>query len=392
MRREATRAKEHSLGKPRVWNYQELVQRHYRGRVLGWLAVAAFLILAFAVIRFVYLPDFARLRIASAKTETTAHQFLLSLAKDSPRSHLEIDPVLATGTIDMLNQVEAGKLDFAIVHGGFDMDHYQNIRQVGALSVGPVHLLVKKEHHTAVMQDLQNLRGRTINLGLGKHTVMYLLSQEILSFAGLAPKAYRPLVMTSEELASENDTARLPDAIFLSAMPPSDLVRRLVVTSGYRLVPLPFGDAFRLTALDHAQRPGQEGGIRKEHIVDATIPAYAYQESPAVPPQAITTLGLRVLLITNSRMDRAMVGRVLDLMIASRFAEAMQPTLDAGIVRQHAEVPWHPGALDYRRRDEPLITEERLGVLSNALQILVPAGGTILLAWGWLREPRPEPP
>jgi hypothetical protein len=64
----------------------------------------------------------------------------------------------------------------------------------------------------------------------------------------------------------------------------------------------------------------------------------------------------------------------------------MQPTLDAGIVRQHAEVPWHPGALEYRRRDEPLITGELIGVLSNAFQLLVPAGGAVLLLWGWLRN------
>jgi hypothetical protein len=89
-------------------------------------------------------------------------------------------------------------------------------------------------------------------------------------------------------------------------------------------------------------------------------------------------------LITNVRTERATVTKVLDLMIASRFAEAMQPSLDAGIVRQHAEVPWHPGALDYRSRDEPLITGEEIGLLSNALQIMLPAGGTVLLIWGWL--------
>jgi hypothetical protein len=230
------------------------------------------------------------------------------------------------------------------------------------------------------------LRGKTINLGGGTHTVMYRLSQEILAFVGLAREDYRPLVMSFDELASENEYTRLPDAVFISTMPPSELVHRLVVHFGYRLVPLPFGEAFRLTALERAGRPAHADGVRKEHIVDATIPAYAYEASPAVPSQAIATLGLRVLLITNSRTHRAMVTKVLDLMIASRFAEAMQPSLDAGIVHQHAEVPWHPGAIEYRRRDEPLITGERIGVLSNALQILLPASGAVLLLWGWLRN------
>ena len=189
-----------------------------------------------------------------------------------------------------------------------------------------------------------------------------------------------------EELVRENDPSRLPDVVFIATMPPSEVVRRLVVDFGYRLVPLPFGDAFRLTALHRGALPPLAEGIRKENIVDATIPAYAYKASPPVPPQNIPTLGLRVLLVTNSQTDRTTVTKVLDLMIASRFAEAMQPSLDAGIVRQHAEVPWHSGALDYRLRDEPLITGERLGVLSNALQILLPAGGTVLLCWGWLRN------
>jgi TRAP-type uncharacterized transport system substrate-binding protein len=371
---------------PRVWNYQELLQRRHRGRLLGWLALAAFVLLTLVIARILYLPGPVRVTVASGKTEGTIHQFLLSIAQVAARNQLDIEPVISSGTIDMLDQVESGKIDFAIVHGGSDMDHYHNVRQVGALSVGAIHLLVKKEHHGAVLEDLQNLRGKSINLGLGKHTVMYPLSQEILSFVGLMPGTYRPLVMSFEELSSENQRERLPDAIFISAMPPSELVRRLVVHFDYRLVPLPFGDAFRLTALDHAAGSAPAEGIRKEHIVDATIPAYAYEASPAVPPQAIATFGLRVLLVTNVKMDSATVVKLLDLVIGSRFAEALQPSLDAGIVRQHAEIPWHPGAIDYRRRDEPLITGEGIGVISNALQILLPAGGTFLLVAGWLRN------
>ncbi len=72
--------------------------------------------------------------------------------------------------------------------------------------------------------------------------------------------------------------------------------------------------------------------------------------------------------------------------MASRLTEVMQPPLDAGMVRQHAELPMHPGAIDYRRRDDPVITSDLIGVLSNGLQILLPAGGGCLLLWGWLRH------
>ena len=179
---------------------------------------------------------------------------------------------------------------------------------------------------------------------------------------------------------------------FISAMPPSDLVRRLVVSFNYRLVPLPFGDAFRLTALQHTAHFAPVEGIRREHIVDATIPAYAYEASPVVPPGPIATLGLRVLVVTNAGTNRATVVKLLDRMIASRFAEAMQPSLDAGIVRQHAELPWHPGALDYRRRDEPLITGE--GHRRDFQRLAGHSTGrrSASVALGVAAEPRLDPP
>jgi TRAP-type uncharacterized transport system substrate-binding protein len=353
--------------------------------LLGWLTILAFGALVVVLVRVFQTGVGGALTIGAGKTEETVQQFVKSLSVESARQWMAIKPVIVSGTLDMLDQVERGELDFAVVHGGLDMDSYHNIRQVGVLSIAPVHLLVKKEYHAAVSSDLQNLRGRSVNLGNGNHTVMFWLSQEVLAFAGLSREQYEPRVIRFDEIERENDPSRLPDAIFISTMPPSDLVRRLVVKFGYRLVAIPFGDAFRLTALEQVARPLSEG-IRKENIVDATIPAYAYEASPAVPPQTIATLGLRVLLITNTRMNNATVTKLLDLMIASRFAEAMQPSLDAGIVRQHGEVPWHSAAIEYRRRDEPLVTGERIGLLSNVLQILLPAEGMVLLILGWLRN------
>ncbi len=371
---------------PRVWNYHVLAQRRFQGRLFGWLALLAFVLLISVSIRLLYLRAPRRVTIGSGKTEGAVHQFLLSLAKDSARSELDIQPEMATGTIDLLEQVHSGELDFAIVHGGFDMDHYHNIRQIGVLVAGPGPSASQagaprrrawRPAKPARQDDQPRQRQEHGDLPVepGDSFVRRARAND-----------YQPLVIPYEELVRESNPSRLPDVVFISAMPPSEVVHRLVVDFGYRLVPLPFGDAFRLTALHHGALSPVVEGIRKENIVDATIPAYAYKASPPVPPQAIPTLGLRVLLVTNSQTDRTTVTKVLDLMIASRFAEAMQPSLDAGIVRQHAEVPWHPGALDYRRRDEPMITGERIGVLSNALQILLPAGGTVLLLWGWLRS------
>jgi hypothetical protein len=118
------------------------------------------------------------------------------------------------------------------------------------LTLTPVHLLVKRESHDAVSRDLRELRGKTINLGSVKRAAMYRLSQEILKFAGLSLDQFRASVLTSEELRAERDRDRLPEAIFIATTPPSELVRHLIISQGFRLVPLPFGDAFRLSALE----------------------------------------------------------------------------------------------------------------------------------------------
>jgi hypothetical protein len=144
---------------PRVWHYQELLKRRDGGRLLGWLALAALLVLAMVIVRFIYLPHTVLVAISSGNTEGTVHQFLLSLAHDAHRGHrLDIEPAITKGTLDMLSLVDAGKLDFAIVQGGYDMDAYHNIRQAAVLSVGPVHLLVEQEYQGSHNHQNRNTR------------------------------------------------------------------------------------------------------------------------------------------------------------------------------------------------------------------------------------------
>ena len=135
------------MREPRVWRYPELLKRRLRGRLLGWLALAAFVVLALVLIRFLYLPRSILVTISSGNTEGAGHQFLLGLARDASRGPLDIEPVTTDGTLDMLNRVDSGKLDFAFIQGGSEMDRYRNIRQVAALSVYGVSTADQGEYH-----------------------------------------------------------------------------------------------------------------------------------------------------------------------------------------------------------------------------------------------------
>ncbi len=282
--------------RPHTWNFHEILRRRDRSRLYGALTLAAIACAGFLAIRALYRVRTADATMSAGNTEGIWYQFLLKLAREAPNQNFRIQAIVTEGTLDNLVRVDRGELDFAIIVGGHDIERFHNVRQVAGLTVTPVHLLVKREYYDAVSRNMRELRGKTINLGSGKRAAMYRLSQEILEFGGLPPDEFRASALTSEQLRAEDNRDRLPDAIFIATTPPSALVRRLIVQQGYRLVALPFGDAFRLSALSKMDRGDSESiVVRREHIADAQIPIYSYQVSPAEPPQTIATLGMRAL-------------------------------------------------------------------------------------------------
>ena len=133
-------------------------------------------------------------------------------------------------------------------------------------------------------------------------TGTYWLSRELLSIAGLATGDYQATHLTIPQLLGEPDRKQLPDAVFVITSPPARLVRHLAIEHRYKIVPLPYGDAFRAHALAEPSATPADGiVVRTEHVADAIVPAYSYGVSPAIPPQNIATVGSRLLLITHRR-------------------------------------------------------------------------------------------
>src|SRR5262249_38411660 len=124
------------------------------------------------------------------------------------------------GSEEALDWVQARKVDVALVQGGLSADARPDVRQVAALQVEPLHLVVKKELADDVSAHLSAPDGKTVNAGepgSGTHT----LAVQVLEFAGLRPRAdgsdrgYIPRPMSRQEMFAEEDPARLPDAVFL---------------------------------------------------------------------------------------------------------------------------------------------------------------------------------
>ena len=102
-----------------------------------------------------------------------------------------------------------------------------------------------------------------------------------------------------------------------------------MVKNNYQIIPFPFHEAFVLGALaQDVSRIGADGVVRREYIYDSVIPAACYGIDPPVPPEAIHTLGMRLLIVAHKDQRSDVVERLLDVTFTTRITKLVQPQLD----------------------------------------------------------------
>jgi TRAP-type uncharacterized transport system substrate-binding protein len=332
-----------------------------------------------------------RLRMTAGQDVGTRHRIAEELRKEALRQGISIDLRPTAGSEEALRALESGRVEVALVQGGLEMGDMPDIRQAAGLHAEPLHLLVKEEIHQGVTRNLAGLRGKVVNLGeLGSGS--YLLSGEVMAFSGLRPGAdFVASHLGYADLERETERSRLPDAIFTVSTLPSPVVRHLVTKHGYRLVALPFFEAFTLGALDREPTPPRRSGetatrIDRRHVYDSTIPAFVYEVEPGVPPEPIHTLGTRLLLVARRDVASDSVRRLLDVVFNSPFAQVIHPPLDARLLDLPPELPWHDGTADYVRRNSPLIAGDVIDLVEKEVSILGVVAGGIFCLVQWLRR------
>jgi TRAP-type uncharacterized transport system substrate-binding protein len=372
-----------------------------RGWGLAALAFLAFALAAVMLVRGWKISSAVRLKISSGVSEGQRSETLAAFVGLAAPHGIMLEPVPTTGSADAIARVNEGTLDLAAVHGGIDFSAYPNARLITSLQILPLHLLVKEELAAEVTTHLGALRGKVVNLGAGPGTETYWLARDVLEFAGLdlgvagEPDDYRATTLTAAQLAALRNRERLPDAIFLIAPLPSPLVRQLVERHRYHLVPLLFRDAFALGAIAEPmpaparvhERPAEgHPTLLREYILDTMIPAFAYQADPGVPPAPLHTLGVKALLVANRRVEPDVIGRVLDVLLQTRYAKIIQPPLDLHRLEEVPEIPWHRGSEEYLERSKPVLTGEFVSELGNLVGVAGPVFGGLLFLWQSFRQ------
>ncbi len=328
-----------------------------------------------------------RLRMTAGQEGGTRHRLARSLQREAAHRALAIELQPTAGSDEALQALASGRVDAALVQGAIDMVDHRDLRQVAVLHLEPLHLLVKEEIDRAVAGNLSGLRGKVVNLG-ERGSGTYLLASEVMRFSGLrAGTDFTESTLGYADLERETEPSRLPDAIFSVSTLPSPVARHLVAAHRYRLLPLPFHEAFALGALDQDDAPGVPASrIDRRHVYDATIPAFAYEMEPGVPPEAIHTLGTRLLLVTREDMAADTIRRLLEVVFNSPFSHVLQPPLDARLLDLPPELPWHDGTIEFIRRNSPLIAGDVIDLVEKEMSIIGVLAGGLFCLIQWVRR------
>jgi TRAP-type uncharacterized transport system substrate-binding protein len=365
-----------------------------RDWIVAGLSAGGFLLAAIFLLQRTRQERF-HLTLSAGSVLEMRHQIAQRLAREARQQGIEIELKASSGSEESFEKVNGGVLDLALAQGGLSHEAHRNVRQVTGLYLEPMHLLVKQEIYPEIASNLDGLKGKRINIntvGSGTH----YLALETLQFAGLAPgDDARPgdfiaTTLSQAQLEAETDYKQLPDAVFLVTTMPSRVARHLVQRHGYRLVALPFGEAFSLDAFTPELRLGQQPAlgpnIDKMQVYNALIPAYTYDVEPAVPAFPIQTLGTRLLLVARKDVDAAAVAKLLDVVFNSGFAYSARPQLSDTLLQLPPELPLHAGTLSYMARNKPLITGDVVDFLEKAVTIGAPLLGALLFFRQWIRQ------
>jgi TRAP-type uncharacterized transport system substrate-binding protein len=321
------------------------------------------------------------------------------------------------GSEEALEKVDSGAIDLALVQGGLDPQGRgrEQVFQVAAMRIEPLHLLVKQEFAASAGEalGLEFLRGRTVNLSEpGSGT--FDLARDVLAFAGLRPPSgpdpgdYNAATLGYRRLIDEPDRAKLPDAVFTVSALPSPVVKHLVAKQGYVIMPLRFGEAFTLDSMhvNHARpaapfdakptpdtnakaapRADPEAAVgtsvvQRGHVYNIEIPAYTYGIAPPIPPQPVPTFGTRLLLVANRGVSEAAVARLLEAAYANAPGG---PALDPSLLEVPPELEWHPGTLAYRERTKPVSLGDEVDFFEKSASLAGLLASALFFLWRWTR-------
>ncbi|MFN9435284.1 MAG: TAXI family TRAP transporter solute-binding subunit [Planctomycetota bacterium] len=341
-----------------------------------------------------------RFRMAAGELTGARYQMASAFADHLRKHSIELELIPSAGSEESLDWLNDRKIDLALVQGGLSLRDRTEVRQLSALHVEPLHVLVRGEFE-ATLKDrgLAGLKGKRVFLG-SRSSGTHVLAVNLLEFAGLGTDPLRDpnSVIVADELRNFSDLLQaspeaLPDAIFHVSIVPSPTADELIGQKGYRLVSIPFSRAFtrsRSLPIDSAGRQSDDRAtvldLDRSSVEECTIPAYTYGVFPDVPNRDLVTVGSRMLLVTHRKESNPSVQRLLSALFDPNLARQLGLDGDAKLLELPSEYELHPGVGQYRNRNKVLIASDMIDYTENLLAIAATVIGALFFLYQWYAE------
>lgn len=309
------------------------------------------------------LPVNYHYRMSGGDILGNRHFLAKILQQDLVKHGLTLEVVPTGGSQESIAKVERGELDFALIQGGLDSPT-MHVEHVATVTQELLHILVRPD-----IRGIGDLRGKRINMGSKKGGTRVVTNQ-VLEFSGLKRDIdYVETNLSSEALLSMVGE-RLPEAIAIVSMVPSDVAEYMVKQHHYTLLEVPFPAAL---------------GLRLGWVNNGQILGFMYQVQPGVPERDIKTVGVNLYLIANERVDPRAVRILLERLYSAQLALRLKMQFDEKQILHAANYPLAAGTLAFVERNNPLFAKELLEKVKSALGFLIPAMSTLLLVFKWFK-------
>ncbi|MFJ5956392.1 TAXI family TRAP transporter solute-binding subunit [Paenarthrobacter sp. NPDC092416] len=246
-----------------------------------------------------------------------------------------LDPTITDGSVENLERILTGKLDFALVLADVALTEQQNLLAVGRLYLNYLQFAVAGD---SSVRSVSHLRGKVISLGASSATIR--AGHLLLEAGGINESDVTirqvPITGVLEALAAGDVEA----ALFAGGVPhpQMDTSNGRGPASGIRLLDL----ASEQRALQARYGPVYQ---------PVTLPRSLYASGTE-----ISSVGISTILLARPGLPNDVVSRVVDVLVR-RSAELVPPGavgiqfLDTRSLIYTSGIPLHPGAAEAYKRN-----------------------------------------
>lgn len=354
---------------------------HLRARLLAILAIAiGVAILAGAVYAVTHWKKSVTLRLSAGQPGGTYLPFAHDVAKliEQKNPQIKVEVLESDGSSENSRRVTSGEAELALIQN--DIPSTNEIRAIGPLYSGALHIIVRRDSKIRTLSDLRNHK-----VGYGKarsgtpqivHALLdhYELKKEI------------KLVSLEIEDCFSMLKQREIDALMIMLGVGSPAMESAADDGDVRLIPIG-------SSIDQGSEL-ESFQLHYPFAESILIPRFAYavpnNQRPGVPERGIPAVSVRTVLATHSKVPSHVIEKITKTLHENRAALIREyppaAEISESFDRGSLQFPLHVGAARYLQRNEPGFLVKYAEVMGLSLSLLIAAIGLLATLKSWFHQ------